>query len=335
MNAGLRGWGVWVWLGAVLSMACSASFEEPQDSYAASSPGAEEPKQRGARRKQSDQFSNILLTTQHGEQVRFYDDLVKDKVVMINLMYTTCTKICPGTAANLVQVHAALGERMGRDISILSLSIDPEVDTPERLKRYWEAFGSKPGWLYLTGDFDEIDRLRHELGVYDLDPIIDADKTQHSGVLTFGNDRTNRWAALPALMHAEQMAATIVRITSDGKWQRRRRTGRDAEEPEPSLGQGFLRGVDAEKGEVVIEHGEIPGLMMAMTMSFEVADRKLLEGLSPGQAVDFRVEHSQGRYRILEIGPRGRQGFPPDSDSAPDPRPRTSTGIAGRKLYTR
>jgi Cu/Ag efflux protein CusF len=195
---------------------------------------------------------------------------------------------------------------MGRDISILSLSIDPEVDTPDRLKRYWEALGSKPGWLYLTGDFDEIDRLRHELGVYDLDPIIDADKTQHSGIVTFGNDRTNRWAGLPALMHAEQMAATIARITWDGRWQRRRRVRRAADEPEPSRGRGVLRGVDAEKGEVVIEHDDIPGIMTAMTMSFGVADREMLEGLSPGQAVAFRVEHSDGRFRILEIGPRGQ-----------------------------
>jgi len=221
------GWRVLVCLGAVLSISCSTPTEGPQREkpYAAgagsaSSRSADETKQRDARRKQSDQFSNIRLTTQHGEQVRFYDDLVKDKVVMVNLMYTTCTNICPGTAANLLKVHDAFGDRMGRDIFILSLSIDPEVDTPARLKRYWEVFGSKPGWLYLTGDYDEIDRLRHELGVYDLDPIIDADKTQHSGIVTFGNDRTNRWAALPALMHAEQMAATIARITWDGKWPR-------------------------------------------------------------------------------------------------------------------
>ena len=313
MKAAWRGLRLAVWLGALISLSCYPSADErgAGGGYAdvvdsTASRHDDEPKQRGATRKQSDQFSNILLTTQHGEQVRFYDDLVKDKVVVINLMYTTCSKICPGTAANLVKMHSVFGERMGRDISILSLSIDPEFDTPERLKAYWEAFGSKSGWLYLTGDYDEIDQLRHDLGVYDLDPIIDADKTEHSGIVSFGNDRTNRWAALPALMHAEQMAASIARLTWDDEWGPRARPTQIADAPGPSRGQGVLRGVDAEKGEVVIEHGDIPEFMMAMTMSFEVADRAMLEGLSPGQTVDFSVEHSQGRYRILGIDPRGR-----------------------------
>ncbi|MBI2319641.1 MAG: SCO family protein [Betaproteobacteria bacterium] len=109
-----------------------------------------------------------------------------------------------------------LGQRMGRDIIMLSLSIDPIADTPERLKRYWEAFGAKPGWLFLTGDPAEIDRLRRELGAYDLDPAIDADPAQHSGFITIGNDRTNRWTALPLLMHTPQLMGTILRISREG-----------------------------------------------------------------------------------------------------------------------
>ncbi len=75
--------------------------------------------------------------------------------------------------------------------------------------------GEKPGWLYLTGDYDEIESLRYKLGVYDLDPIIDADKTQHSGIITFGSYKTDRWAALPALMNSEEIAETVLRITKD------------------------------------------------------------------------------------------------------------------------
>ena len=97
---------------------------------------------------------------------------------------------------------------------MLSISIDPSNDTPAVLKEYAGIYGHKKGWLYLTGDFDEIEDLRHSLGVYDLDPVIDADKTQHAGIITFGNDRTNRWAALPGLMDARQIARTIYRITS-------------------------------------------------------------------------------------------------------------------------
>jgi protein SCO1 len=171
--------------------------------------------QRGAVRKQSDQFSNILLYDQHGKRVRFYDDLVKDKTVIINLMYTGCGETCPANTAELAKINDLLGQRMGRDIVMVSLSIDPLADTPARLKQYWESFGAKPGWLFLTGKPGDVDRLRHELGAYDLDPVIDANPSQHAGFITVGNDRTNRWTALPLLMHTRQLLGTILRISRD------------------------------------------------------------------------------------------------------------------------
>ncbi|MBI4289840.1 MAG: SCO family protein [Betaproteobacteria bacterium] len=172
--------------------------------------------QRGAARKQSDQFSNIILYTQHGQPVRFYDDLVKDKTVIINLMFTGCGETCPANTAELAKINDLLGQRMGRDIIMVSLSIDPVADSPARLKQYWESFGAKPGWLFLTGKPGEVDRLRREIGAYDLDPQIDADPTQHAGFITVGNDRTNRWTALPLLMHRRQLVGTILRISRNG-----------------------------------------------------------------------------------------------------------------------
>ena len=103
---------------------------------------------------------------------------------------------------------------------MISITIDPGNDTPDVLKQYWQAFGAKPGWLFLTGKFEDIEKLRRELGVYDLDPEIDADKAQHAGILTIGNDRSNRWLALPIMMHLRQLAATIVRNVRDRHWQR-------------------------------------------------------------------------------------------------------------------
>jgi len=184
-------------------------------SFALTAP-VEKHEQHGASRKESDQFSNIALVTQQGKPVRFYDDLIRGKMVIINLMYTGCGEICPANTAALAKINGILGERMGRDITMLSLSIDPVADTPDRLKRYWEAFGSKPGWLYLTGRPGDIDRLRHELGAYDLDPAIDADPTQHAGFVIVGNDRTDRWTALPLHMHTPQLVETILRLARDG-----------------------------------------------------------------------------------------------------------------------
>ena len=188
---------------------------------AATSPTGVNALVRAGRRKQSDKFSNIWLTTQHGKRVRFYDDLVKNKVVLINLMYTTCTNVCPMNTVQLTKLHDLLKRWMGREITLLSISIDPEVDSAGALKQYWQAFGAKPGWLFLTGKFNEIEKLRRDLGVYDLDPVIDADKSQHSGILTIGNDRSDRWLALPIMMHLRQLATTILRNTHDKQWRNR------------------------------------------------------------------------------------------------------------------
>lgn len=196
-----------------LPLAAAAAAWTPRT--LAGEPGVEEVAARRPRKtgKRSDHFPNIALRTQYGDEVRFYDDLVKDRIVIINLMYTTCEGICTPVTSNLTRLHKHLGKRIGRDILMLSLSIDPEVDTPERLREYARLFGDKPGWLYLTGDYDEIDDLRRKLGVYDLDPVIDADRSQHSGIVTFGNDTANRWAALPAQMDSAGLARDITRLT--------------------------------------------------------------------------------------------------------------------------
>ena len=197
-------------------------------SYEAESPGPKSPdtsqgvlprsqyKQRAYRRsgKVSDRFPNILLFTQNNKPVRFYDDLIKNRTVIIDFMWATCDDNCPVKTLNLVNVHRLLGRRAGRDILMLSISLEGKHDTPEALRQYMKRYGgSKPGWLYLTGDYDDVESLRYSLGVYDLDPVIDADKESHAGILTFGNDRTNRWAALPALMNTRGIARTFSRIT--------------------------------------------------------------------------------------------------------------------------
>ncbi len=291
-----------------LSMAgvfgCAPGGSAPPEEVAVLADSAE-PFPRGERNKHSDRFSNITLLTQHGERVEFYEDLIKDKAVLINFMYTTCPKICPGTTAQLAKINDSFGPWIGRDITMLSISIDAEVDDPARLKRYWEVFGSKPGWLFLTGDYDEIERLRRQLGAYDLDPVIDADKTQHAGIVTFGNDRTDRWSALPVFMHRRLLAKTVLDTTWDDQW----KTGvRGARGPEPLArlfpGHGRVRQVFPGRSEVLIEHDDIPGLMMAMTMLFEVKDRSQLDGLRVGQEVDFELELIEEVHRIVSISVR-------------------------------
>jgi protein SCO1 len=158
-------------------------------------------------------FVNVPLRTQDGARVRFYDDLVRDRAVVISFMYTRCNGSCPVTSGRLATLQDRFADRLGRSLTFLSVTLDPEHDGPAQLREYAAAYGARPGWIFLTGATADIETLRRNLGVRDLDPAIDRDRTQHGTVLTFGNDRTGRWAAMPALGTIPFLASAIQRIT--------------------------------------------------------------------------------------------------------------------------
>jgi protein SCO1 len=151
-------------------------------------------------------FPNVPLQTHDGRSVRFYDDLVKGRKVIINFTFTSCTGTCPRTSANLARVQELLGDRIGRDIFIVSLSIDPEHDTPAALAEYARTFDARPGWTFATGKIDDINSIRRRLGLYDTDDI-----TQHMGLLTFGNEPEGRWGATPALDTPKNILYYVLR----------------------------------------------------------------------------------------------------------------------------
>lgn len=161
-----------------------------------------------------ERFPNTVLTTHEGKKVRFYDDLIRDKVVAINMMYTECKGICPGTTANLRQVQKLFGDRLGRDVFMYSISLQPEHDTPERLKEYVDMHRIGPGWVFLTGAANDIDQLRSRLGFYDRDPVVDGNSSSHTGMVRIGNDKYDRWTMSPALAEPEQILATINHVDS-------------------------------------------------------------------------------------------------------------------------
>src|SRR5580765_3024325 len=111
-------------------------------------------------------FPNIELTTQDGKTVHFYDDLIKGKMVAIDLIYTTCQYSCPLETARLAQVQKMLGDRVGKDIFFYSITIDPDRDTPKVLKEYAEKYHIGAGWTFLTGKKADIDRISKKLGLY-------------------------------------------------------------------------------------------------------------------------------------------------------------------------
>jgi len=155
-------------------------------------------------------FPNVLLRTHENKTVRFYDDLVKGKIVLINFMYAKCKGLCPRQTANLVQVQQALGKHVGRDIFMYSITLKPEQDSPQVLQEYARTHGVKPGWLFLTGKGEDIEKLRRKLGFVDPDPAVDKDKSQHIGVVVYGNEALDRWAACPALTEPGEIVRYVL-----------------------------------------------------------------------------------------------------------------------------
>ena len=162
----------------------------------------------------TNRFPNVELTTQDGKKVRFYDDLIKGKVVALELMYTTCKYNCPLETARLVQVQKLLGDRMGKDVFFYSLTIEPEVDTPKVLKAYAEKYHIGPGWTFLTGKEADIKLISRKLGLDFLPNPNDPDG--HTPSLLIGNEKTGIWMRNSALDNTKFLALKIEQLTGYG-----------------------------------------------------------------------------------------------------------------------
>jgi protein SCO1 len=153
-------------------------------------------------------FPNVTLTTQDGAKVRFYDDLIKGKIVAVNLIYTTCKYACPLETARLAQVQRLVGDSMGRDVFFYSITIDPDHDTPEVLKKYAEKFHAGPGWLFLTGTQADIDLISRKIGLYsEPDP---ASQDGHTPHLLVGNEVTGQWIRNSGVDDPRFLATTLT-----------------------------------------------------------------------------------------------------------------------------
>jgi protein SCO1/2 len=107
---------------------------------------------------------DVTVQDQNGRSLSFYTDLVKGKTVAINFIFTTCTTTCPLLAANFRKVQLDLGERAGRDVHLISISVDPLTDIPERLQAFAAQHHAGPGWTFVTGAQPQIDQLLRGLG---------------------------------------------------------------------------------------------------------------------------------------------------------------------------
>jgi protein SCO1/2 len=154
-------------------------------------------------------FTDVLLVNQNGEKMRLYSDLLQGKVVIINSFFATCQGSCLPMNRNLEKIQNALGEHVGRDIYILSISVDPTVDTPTTLKEYAKKLHAKPGWFFLTGSKDDVDFALRKLGQFV------TDKNDHLNIFIIGNERTGLWKKAFGLASSDELVKVVESVLND------------------------------------------------------------------------------------------------------------------------
>ena len=204
----LLGWGA---LASVAGGAVALAANQAASAAvkAASSQGSLSVSERARQRIQQQHLPNVPLVTHEGKPVRFYDDLVKGKIVTMNFFYTRCDEICPGVTANLAQVQKKLAADVGTKLFMYSISLKPEEDDVEAIRKYREMFHAQPGWTFLTGKPADVEEIRRGIGFKYPEPAVDKDKTQHIGNIRYGNEPLMLWAACPGLSNASYLAETI------------------------------------------------------------------------------------------------------------------------------
>ena len=154
-------------------------------------------------------FGDTVLVDQDGRPQRFYSDLIQGRTVLIHVGFTRCTSICPTATASLKRIQERLGERLGRDVHILSITIDPEHDTPARLKEYAARLEAGPGWRFVTGKPEDVETVLRKLGLWAAAP------EKHPALLIFGNLRTGLWKKAFALADAEEVLGVAESVFDD------------------------------------------------------------------------------------------------------------------------
>ena len=154
-------------------------------------------------------FSDVELINQDGQKMRFYSDVLRDKVVVINTFFTTCTGSCPPMNRNLEKVQEALGDRLGKDAFLVSMSVDPETDTPARLKEYSRRFHARPGWIFLTGKKENVDWALYKLGQY-----VET-KDGHTTIIIIGNEPKGLWKKAFGLAKPDELMKIVEDVIND------------------------------------------------------------------------------------------------------------------------
>jgi protein SCO1/2 len=192
---------------AALSLGCArASAQETQSQTQTQPQTQTQADEQAAAQKY---FTDVSLVNQDGEAMRLYSDLLKGKVVVIDFFFATCQGTCLPMNRNLQKVQDSLGDRLGKEVYLISISVDPAVDTPARLKEYAKKLNAKPGWYFLTGEKANVDFALRKLGQY-----VD-NKQDHTNIFIIGNERTGLWKKAFGLAKPDELIKVVASVIDD------------------------------------------------------------------------------------------------------------------------
>ena len=153
-------------------------------------------------------FGDVELTNQNGQKMRLYSDLIAGKTVVINSFFSTCSGVCPIMGATFKRIQTALGDRLGRDVVLISITVDPETDTPARLHDYAKSMSAKPGWYFVTGPKENVEEALSKLGMRV------AAKENHVSIMIIGNEPKGLWKKAFGLASADDIVKMVEEVVA-------------------------------------------------------------------------------------------------------------------------
>jgi protein SCO1/2 len=154
-------------------------------------------------------LAGLSLVDQNGRRVDLYEDLIKEHTVVINSFFASCTGSCPVMGRTFLHLQNKLGDRVGSEVILISITVDPENDTPAKLRAYAKQMGAKPGWYFLTGTRAEVDAALGKLGQYA------ESREMHKNIIIAGNDRTGLWKKALAIAPTDEVWKVVSSVVDD------------------------------------------------------------------------------------------------------------------------
>ncbi len=154
-------------------------------------------------------FTDVELTDHNGKQLRFYSDVLQGKTVVIESFFTSCTGTCPLMNSTFAKIQKAVGDRLGKDVFLVSITVDAENDTPKKLKEYAAHMKARPGWMFLTGKKENVDQALHKLG------LAVKSREEHKNLFIVGNERTGLWKKVQGLGKPDEIVSIVQGVIND------------------------------------------------------------------------------------------------------------------------